>query len=172
MDILKRICVLAFLAVFALCPVSCKKAEEQAVIESGKAFDFTLTDLNGSAVRLSDLRGKVVIIEFWATWCPPCKESVPELNKVTETFRDKDFRLIGISVDKGGEALSNVRTFVKENAVAYPVMVDSGKVNVAYAVSGIPAMFIIDKEGRIVKRHNGFFPGLARTLSKEVEELL
>lgn len=172
MDILKRICVLAFLVVFALCAGSCKKTEEQAVIESGKAFDFTLTDLNGSAVRLSELRGKVVIIEFWATWCPPCKESVPELNKVADKFRDKNFQLIGISVDKGGEALSNVRAFVKENAVAYPVMVDSGKVNVAYGVNGIPAMFIIDKEGRIVKRHTGFIPDLAQILSKDVEELL
>jgi len=169
---LKKICVLVSLVALGLFAASCKKAEEKIVSESGKAPEFTFTSLQGSAIRLSELRGKVVIIEFWATWCPPCRESIPELNKVSEKFRDKNFQLLGISVDKGGDALSKVRDFVKEYSVVYPVMVDNGSVNVAYGVSGIPVMFIIDKEGKVVKRHMGFFPGLAETLSKEVEELL
>ena len=170
MDHLKKICVLASLVALCLFAVSCKKAEERAVGESGKAPEFTFTSLQGSAMRLSELRGKVVIVEFWATWCPPCREAIPELNKVSEKFRDKNVQLLGISVDKGGDALVSVSAFVKEHAVVYPVMVDN--VNVAYGVSGIPALFIIDKEGKVVKRHMGFFPGLAETLSKEVEELL
>ncbi len=172
MDHLKNICVLACLVALCLFAVSCQKAEERAVGESGKAPEFTFTGLQGNAVRLSELRGKVVILEFWATWCPPCREAVPELNKVSENFHDKNVQLLGIAVDKGGDALSKVSAFVKEHAVVYPVMVDSGSVNVAYGVSGIPVMFIIDKEGRVVKRHMGFSPSLAETISKEVENLL
>jgi peroxiredoxin len=173
MNHVKTICVLASFVALVFFAQSCKKAEEKVIAESGKAPDFAFSDLDGgSNVRLSELRGKVVIVEFWATWCAPCKESVPELNKVFEKFRDKNFRLFGISVDKGGDALSHVRAFVKEHGIVYPVMVDSGSVNVAYGVSGIPVMFIIDKEGKLVKRHMGYFPGLAETLSKDVEELL
>jgi peroxiredoxin len=176
MDHLKKTCVFVSLVALCLFAVSCKKAEEKTAAESGKesgkAPEFTFTSLQGSAMRLSELRGKVVIVEFWATWCPPCKEAIPELNKVSEKFRDRSVQLLGISVDKGGDAPSRVSAFVKEHAVVYPVMVDNGSVNVAYGVSGIPVMFIIDKEGKVVKRHMGFFPGLAETLSKEVEELL
>ena len=114
----------------------------------------------------------MVIIEFWATWCPPCKESVPELNEVYEKYKGKNFELYGIAVDKGGDAATAVRLFVKEHAVAYPVLLDDRNVNSLYEVSGIPAMFIIDKEGKVVKKFTGFIPGLGETLSKEVEGLL
>ncbi len=172
MDHLKKICALVFLVVLALFAASCEKEKPRVIAESGKAPDFALTDLGGNTIRLSALRGKVVVVEFWATWCPPCKESVPALNKISGKFRDKNFQLLAISVDKGGGALSSVRDFVKENPVDYPVMVDDGSVNVAYEVGGIPVMVIIDKEGKLVKRHIGFSPDLAQILSKEVEELL
>jgi thiol-disulfide isomerase/thioredoxin len=114
----------------------------------------------------------VVLVEFWATWCPPCRESVPELNEVYEKYKGKNFELLGISVDKGGDASSSVRAFVKEHAVLYPVLLDERNVNNLYEVSGIPAMFIIDKEGKVVKKFTGFIPGLGEILSKEVEGLL
>lgn len=169
---LKKLCVVVSLLAIAFFGVSCKKAEERIIGESGKAPDFTLTSLQGSVIRLSELRGKVVIVEFWAMWCLPCRELLPELNKVYEKFKDKNFELLGISVDRGGDALSRVRAFAKEYAIIYPIMVDNGKVNVAYGVSGIPAMFIIDKEGKVVSRHMGFIPGFADKLSKEIEGLL
>jgi thiol-disulfide isomerase/thioredoxin len=172
MDRLKKIRVLLFLVAVCLLAVSCKKAEETVVVESGKAPVFTFTGLKGEALPLLELRGKVVIVEFWATWCPPCREAIPELNKVFEKFQGRSVQLLGIAVDKGGDAASRVSAVVKEDAVVYPVMLDSGRVSVAYGVSGIPALFIIDKEGKVAKRHMGFSPGLAETISKEVEELL
>ncbi len=171
MAYLKKLCVVASLLAIAIFGVSCKKAHER-VTGGGEAPDFTLSNLQGGSMTLSKLRGKVVLVEFWATWCLPCRESVPELNKVYEKFKDKNFELLGISVDRGGDALSRVRAFVKEYAIIYPIMVDSGTVNVAYGVSGIPAMFIIDKEGKVVSRHMGFIPGFAQTISKEIEGLL
>ena len=172
MDRLKRTCALMAVLVVFLVALSCKKTEERTARESGKASDFSLTDLQGAAVTLSQMRGQVVLVEFWATWCPPCSESVPELNKVYEKFKDRNFRLLGISVDKGGDVVSRVRAFVKEHAIGYPVMVDDGSVHVSYGVSSIPVMFVVDKDGRVVKRHMGFIPGLAEILSKEVEDLL
>jgi len=158
---------IAFLA------ASCSRsAEKEKVADTGKAPDFTLSDTQGNARTLSALRGKVVIIEFWATWCPPCRESVPELNEVYERFKGKNFELFGIAVDKGGDASSAVRAFVKEHAVTYPVLLDDRNVNSLYEVSGIPAMFIINKEGKVVKKFTGFVPGFGDTLSKEVEGLL
>ena len=171
MDPLKTLCVVVSSITIAFFAVTCSKGPEK-VADTGKAPDFTLSDTYGHATTLSSLRGKIVILEFWATWCSPCRESVPELNEMYERFRGKNVELLGISVDKGGDAPSAVRAFLTEHAVAYPVLLDDRNVNSSYGVSGIPAMFIIDKEGKVVKQFTGFIPGLGRTLSKEVETLL
>jgi peroxiredoxin len=168
---LKKLCVVVSAITIVFLAVSCTRSPEK-VSDSGKAPDFTLSDTQGIARTLSALRGRVVIVEFWATWCPPCRESVAELNKVYEKFKGKNFELFGISVDKGSEASSTVRTFVKEHAVTYPVMLDDRNVNSSYGVSNIPVMFVIDKEGKVVKKFTGFIPGLGEVLSKEVEALL
>ncbi|HET6516119.1 MAG TPA: TlpA disulfide reductase family protein [Thermodesulfovibrionales bacterium] len=161
------ICLLA-LALFVL---SCTR-EKERVLEEGKAPGFTLTDLQGTKVSLSGFRGKVVLLEFWATWCPPCRESIPELNRLYDKYRDKGLTVIGISMDKGGDVSSTVGSFMKEQGVVYPVLIDDGKVSALYGVTSIPAMFIVDKEGKMVKKFVGFIPGLAENLSREIEALL
>ncbi len=171
MSHLKRLCILVSMLVLVLPSVSCRKTAEK-VVEPGKAPDFTLTDTQGSARTLSSLRGKVVLVEFWATWCPPCRDSVSELNRLYEKYQGKNFEILGISVDEGSDAPSVVRQFVKEHAVIYPVLVDDRNVNNLYEVSGIPAMFLIDREGKIVKRFTGYIPGIGETLSKEIDALL
>lgn len=172
MDHLKKLCVVVSSFAIAFFAVTCSRGPEKVAETTGKAPDFTLSDTHGNTTTLSSLRGKVVILEFWATWCPPCRESVPELNEMYEKFKGKNVELLGISVDKGGDAPSVVRAFLTERAVAYPVLLDNRNVNNSYGVSGIPAIFIIDKEGRVVKHFTGFIPGLGKTLSKEVEALL
>lgn len=165
-----RVCAAIFLAV-ALLASSCTK-DKGKVEDGSRAPDFTLGSIQGDSISLSALRGKVVVVEFWATWCPPCRESIPDLNKIYEKFRGRNFELLAISVDKGGDAPSSLKAFVNEYGVMYPVLWDDKNVNSLYNVSGIPVMFIIDKEGYVVKKHTGFAPGLSEMLLKEVEALL
>lgn len=161
------ICMVA-LALFAL---SCSKTKGHASI-GDRAPDFTLRDLNGNKIQLSELTGKVVMVEFWATWCPPCRESIPEMKDVYEKYKDRGFVLLGISIDKGKNAPVEVSSFVKEHSVTYPVLIDDSDVNASYSVSSIPTSFIIDKEGKIVSKRTGFIPGLGGEISKEIEALL
>jgi peroxiredoxin len=149
---------------FALALGCTKKAD---VERGGK--DFTLKDLDGKTVRLADYQGKVVLLEFWATWCGPCKESMPELERLYATYRDRGFEIIAISLD---ESESAVREFVEEYRLSFTVVIDDVDVNSAYGVFSIPTTFILDKSGQIVKKHLGFAPGLFDSFSEEIEALL
>lgn len=160
-------CSLALLFVVVSC-----KSRQKALVEEDKTPDFTLNDINGGKVTLSDFRGKVVVVEFWATWCPPCRESVPEMKSLYEKFKGKDFELLGISLDQGGSALSDVSSFAKEQGIGYPVLMDDDKASAAFGVTNIPAIFVVDKQGKIAGKHVGLMPGLSETLSKEIEGLL
>ena len=111
------------------------------------APDFTLTDLDGNAVRLSDFRGKVVFLNFWATWCPPCRAEMPEMEELHQEYQDKDVVIIGVDL---GEFRSSVKSFVEENGYSWTFVIDStGEVARDYMVTGIPSSFSIDEDGII-----------------------
>ena len=170
--IARALSVVVCLAFVTLIAVSCTRKSGDKDVDTGRAPDFTLRTLRGEPIGLSGLRGSVVVLEFWATWCPPCREAVPELNALYAKYRDRGVVILGISVDSGGEAPVPVDAFVKEHGILYPVVLDDGTVNPRYGVSSIPALFIIDREGKIAARHAGFLPGLAEHLSKEIDRLL
>lgn len=113
-------------------------------------------------VNLSDYRGKVVIVDFWATWCPPCRKGIPDLIDIKKQFKNKDVEIIGISLDsftRGGDTKNDVVPFIKEYGINYPVLV--GDINVAQqygGVNSIPTSFVIDKEGYIVAYYQGLMP--------------
>ncbi len=168
----KSLLVFLALVAAALLMASCKKGEQQSSA-SDKAPDFTLTDVNGQAYSLSALRGKVVLMDFWATWCPPCRMSVPELNKVYEAFKGKDFVLIAISADDYGPGLvSKLKAFGKKHGVEYPMLPDSMGVADMYHVDGLPQSFLINKDGFIVDRHMGYYPDMASSYETEINQLL
>lgn len=113
--------------------------------------DFTLTDLQGKAWNLKDLRGKVVLVNFWATWCPPCRKEMPDLESLYRRFKDKnkdqDFVVLAIS----DEDEAKVRPFVAERSITYPVLLDPGrKVNGQFQIEGIPRSFVYDRGGKLV----------------------
>ncbi len=128
--------------------IGCSVAQD-AVMK--KAPDFSLQDINGKTVRLSDYSGKVIILNFFATWCPPCREEIPDFIELVNTIDKGRFAIIGISVEKGDEG--TVRKFAAVKKINYPVLVDDGFVSKAYgSVSSIPTTFIIDRNGNIAEK--------------------
>lgn len=109
--------------------------------------DFTLTDLQGKSWHLRDLQGKVVLVNFWATWCPPCRKEMPDLDALYSKFKDQGFVVLAIS----DEEAAKVSTFIGERKISYPVLLDPGrKVNDLFQVEGIPKSFVYDRSGKMV----------------------
>jgi len=109
--------------------------------------DFTLTDLQGQSWHLRDLKGKVVLVNFWATWCPPCRKEMPDLEALYEKYKDQGFVVLAIS----DEEATKVTPFIAERKISYPVMLDPGrKVKELYQVDGIPKSFVYDRDGKLV----------------------
>jgi peroxiredoxin len=158
------IIVLAAAMAFA---TGCKKSTPRA--SNGRGTGFTLKDLSGKDVSLKDFRGKVVLLEFWATWCPPCRASVPELIKLDERFKGRDFALIAVSLDDNTEA---VKEFVKEKGIPYTVLMDDRKASEEYGVFSIPTSFIIDRNGVVLSKHAGYAEGMIGDISNNIENLL
>ncbi len=129
---------------------------------------FSLTDLSGRTLNLADYRGKVVLLDFWATWCGPCRIEIPGFVELQNRYRDQGFVVIGISTDDGPEP---VREFYKEYKMNYTVAMDNDKVGVLYGgIFGLPTTFLIGRDGRIYAKHMG-----ATELSvfeDEIKELL
>lgn len=114
------------------------------------APDFTLTTLNGKTLKLSDLRGKTVVLNFWATWCPPCKIELPWFVDLQKQYAPQGLEVIGISEDEGGK--DQVAQFVKEMGVTYTVAIDDASVSEKYGdVEDLPTTFYIDRNGKIVE---------------------
>jgi thiol-disulfide isomerase/thioredoxin len=144
----KRIVVL-FIVVIALL-AGCKDRGGRA---DTAASDFSLKDMNGKTVRLSDYKGKVVLLEFWATWCPPCRASVPGLEKLHKAYKDKGLVLLAVTMDMGGD--DEVRSYIKESGITYTVLKGTEDVATKYQVRSIPMMLVLGKDGKIAKRYIG-----------------
>jgi len=123
------------------------------VDNSNKAPNFSLASTDGNTLKLSDFRGKVVIIDFWATWCPPCRKGIPDLIQLKKDFKDK-LVIIGVSVDS--DTKKDVVPFIKKMGINYHVAYADNNITQAYGgVQAIPTSFVIDKDGNIVKSFVG-----------------
>jgi thiol-disulfide isomerase/thioredoxin len=135
---------------------ACSKAETpkvgQVAKENSAAPDVSVTSLeNGSKLKLSDLKGKVVLLNFWATWCPPCREEIPSMMKLNRFMTGKPFQMVAISIDEGGKPL--IDSFFKQTGFMLPTYLDaSGDSSKSYGITGVPESFIIDKNGKLVKK--------------------
>jgi len=135
-----------------------------SVISEGKiAPDFTLKTLDGRKVTLSELRGKVVLLNFWASWCPPCRGEMPLFEKIYERYKNRGFEILAVSTDSSADP---VKKFVKEFGITFPVLLDDGKVSGLYSIQGLPTSFLIDREGRIVKVRLGKYREIEEDLKK------
>jgi peroxiredoxin len=126
---------------------SAAMAKLQSDDEGRQHVDFALKDLEGKSWTLSELRGKVVVVNFWATWCPPCRKEMPDLEALYNEFKGKGLVVLAIS----DEDAAKVRPFIAESQVTYPILLDPGrKVNDLFQVDGIPKTFVYDREGKLV----------------------
>ena len=134
------------------------------------SYDFTLQDLEGKPISLSDYKGKVVFIDFWATWCPPCRLSIPYVEKLYEQYKDnEDFVVLGINLEESKE---DITKFMKKQKMNYPVLLSDKKVISNYKIASIPRFFLIDRNGEIYNKYVGFAPGVEQLWQKDIEKLL
>jgi peroxiredoxin len=136
---------------------------------SALAPDFTLRTLDGQEITLSQLRGKIVLLDFWATWCGPCRESIPHFVQIYKTNRENGFEMIGLSVDKGDEGV--VRRFIESMEIPYLIVIAPEEVVRNYKVTAIPTTFLIDKEGKIRERIMGFNSTIAQEMTAKLKDL-
>jgi peroxiredoxin len=144
-----------------------------ASVAAGKlAADFNLPNLQGTAISLSSLRGKVVFLNVWATWCGPCREEMPSIETLYEEFsKDPDFVMLAVSQDSAGRG--TVDSYVRKNGFKFTVLLDpQNQVGDAYDVSGIPETFIIDRTGRIVAHHVGPYDWAQPEMREALRELI
>jgi thiol-disulfide isomerase/thioredoxin len=135
------------------------------------APQFSLPNLDGKQVNLKDFSNKVVIIDFWATWCGPCREEIPHLNKLYEDYRGKGLEIIGISMDT--DEPESIKKFTKEFRMEYTVVI--GNEGVAQDFGGLlgyPTTIILDRSGKMVKRFTGFQPSFLPEMEKTLGRLL
>ena len=137
---------------------------------NSKAPDFSLKDAHGRSLSLSSLRGKVVLINFWATWCPPCKAEMPSMNRLYNEIRNRGFEIVAISTDN---SLSTIRDFLARNRIDFPVLFDETKsVTRQYHVFSMPTTFLIDRSGMIVEKFYGEEDWTDPVIRKKIERLL
>ncbi len=147
-----------FIAAF----IGCTNTE---AARTGEAPDVELTDLNGKTFSISDYKGKVILLNFFASWCPPCRAEMPAFNEIAKS--EKNVKIIGIAVSDSPE---RIEKFVKDNGLTFTVAMDNGAASASYGpITGIPVTVIIDKNFNIAKRYIGARP--KETFVSDIETL-
>ena len=141
-----------------------------AVQMSSNAPDFTLRSVGGANLRLQEQRGQVVLVNFWATWCGPCRQEMPHLNRLYDKYRSSGFVLLGVNIDDDPRAAADLATKL---GLHFPVLLDTDKkVSRVYDMSAMPATLLIDRDGRVRHIHRGYRDGVERTYEEQVRGLL
>jgi len=174
---MKKSCLLFLIFALGLIAVACSKMDSTSPAGStaelnSAAPDFTLKDLTGRNISLSDYKGKVVLLEFWATWCPPCKASIPALVELNRKYEQKGFIVLGVSIDTDSDASEKVRQFSASHNINYPVLLANETTPKIYNVMSIPTSFLIGKDGKIVDTYRGYSEEFDNKVSAQIEKLL
>lgn len=147
------------------------KKTREGISEGEIAPGFTLKNLKGMEVNLKEFRGKVVLLNFWATWCPPCRIEIPSMVELYKKYKDRGLEIIGVNLDKLGK--SEVEKFSHEHKINFPVLLNpSGDVASLYGVVVLPTTVFLDRDGKIKGRISGAVDWTAKANLKTVELLL
>jgi peroxiredoxin len=150
--------------------VAAAVATPAAVTPSSKAPDFALRSLEGPNMRLQEQRGRVVMVNFWATWCGPCRVEMPHLARLYDKYRASGFQLLGVNID---EDPSQAATVANKLGLRFPVLLDTEKkVSKLYDLSTMPSTVLIDRDGKVRYIHRGYRDGYENTYEKQIRELL
>ena len=137
---------------------------------SGKAANFTLKSRSGKNIKLSELRGQVVMLNFWASWCGPCRKEMPLLEKIHKKYKRLGFTLLGINVE---ENTSAAKKYLKDVKVSFPILFDkTNKTSKLYNVSAMPTTILIDRNGNKRFIHKGYKPGYENDYKKQIKKLI
>jgi len=159
------------LAAIALATLLAVPVSQAAMPSAGSAApDFTLKSNGGKNLKLSEFRGQVVMINFWATWCGPCRQEMPLLNRIQEKYRKAGFMLLGVNIDDRPEA---AQAMARNLGVHFPILFDTEKrVSRLYDVNAMPSTLLIDRDGKLRYFHLGYRPGYETRYESQVRELL
>ncbi|MDP1693256.1 MAG: TlpA disulfide reductase family protein [Burkholderiaceae bacterium] len=160
---IKRCCLTGLLA--------CVFGSAAAAVQlSSSAPDFTLKSAGGANLRLAEQRGQVVMVNFWATWCGPCRQELPHLSRIYDKYKSSGFTLLGVNIDDDPRAAT---ALAAKLGLSFPVLLDADKkVSKVYDMSAMPATFLIDRDGRVRHIHRGYRDGVERTYEEQVRSLL
>ncbi|MCK5916063.1 MAG: redoxin domain-containing protein [Deltaproteobacteria bacterium] len=165
---LTAICLAVFiLSILTGCGDGQKKAKVQKIVP-----DFSLTSLEGTPITRESLKGKVVILDFWATWCAPCRAAIPHLVTLYEEYKEQGLEVIGVSLDQGGR--SEVVDFVKRNQVPYPIAIGTNNpiTKDLGNITSLPTMILLSKKSSIEFKVVGFNAEIGKKLESKIKELL
>jgi peroxiredoxin len=144
----------------------------QAVSHQDVAPDFTLKSLQGSNLRLDEYKGQVVLINFWATWCGPCRQELPLLDRIHQRYQDAGFAVLGINVE-GANKADEAQAMVSKAGVTFPVLIDEGQqVSELYALEAMPTSVVVDRDGVVRYVHLGYKPGDEAKYLEVVKQLI
>jgi thiol-disulfide isomerase/thioredoxin len=152
-------------------PASTSAAPDSGTVAvKGPAPDFELENVAGGKLKAADLKGKVLIVDFWATWCEPCIAEIPKFNKMADEFKGKNVEIVGITVES---AYNTIKPKVKQTGMKYTVLVGNDKVVEGFGgLIGFPTTFVVTKDFKIYKKYMGALPDKDVRLRKDVEKLL
>jgi thiol-disulfide isomerase/thioredoxin len=152
-----------------LCICVAVAAQHAAAAPPRSASDFTITGSNGQPLRLSDFKGEVVLLNFWASWCGPCRQEMPILDRIHERYRSLGFTVVGVNVD---EDRGSAMRMLAEAPVDFPVGFDPrGIVSTVYAVDSMPSTVIVDRRGMVRYMHRGYQPGFEDQYIEQIKLL-
>ncbi|HEX9079197.1 MAG TPA: TlpA disulfide reductase family protein [Desulfuromonadaceae bacterium] len=135
-----------------------------------QAPNFKVVTTSGQPVSLNNYRGYVLVMDFFATWCPPCRASIPHLMTMNRKYGKQGLQILGQSLDEDGESV--VREFVAEQRINYPVALATEKVAADYGINSVPVLVVIDKRGKVVEVYHGFSDEIGRSMENLIRKLL